>query len=53
MEKVINLRMNIEEVNRFSVIKEVIDGYLSIKDVSIILSINQRYLNPMTFYFDK
>lgn len=34
MEKVIDLRMNMKEVSRFSVVKEVALGYLSIKEAS-------------------
>lgn len=45
MEKVIVQKMNMKEVSRFSVIKEVIDGYLLVKDASIILSISQRWIN--------
>ncbi|MGC8942679.1 MAG: hypothetical protein ACP5KX_01035 [Caldisericia bacterium] len=47
MEKVIDQRMNMKEVCRFSVIKEVIDGYLLVKDASIILSINQRWVKEL------
>ncbi len=47
MEKVIDLRMNMKEVSRFSVIKEVIDGYLSIKEASNILSISQRWVKEL------
>ncbi|MGB9763509.1 MAG: hypothetical protein ACPLW7_05955 [Minisyncoccia bacterium] len=36
-----------KEVCRFSVIKEVIDGYLLVKDASIILSINQRWVKEL------
>ncbi len=47
MEKVIDLRMNMKEVSRFSVIKEVVDGYLSIKEASNILSISQRWVKEL------
>jgi transposase len=47
MEKVIDQRMNMKEVSRFSVIKEVIDGYLLVKDASIILSISQRWVKEL------
>ena len=44
MKQVIHQLMSMEEARKFSVIKELIDGYITVKEVAEFLPISERWV---------
>jgi len=44
MKQVIYQVMSMEETRKFSVIKELIDGYITVKEAAELLSLSERWV---------